>query len=110
MVEPKKGTKWPTNLPRFENRQDAVLVCKELCKNQFLLRSEKRGKGELGVSLILLLCAVRRVLSVIFSLLIVCPSFLQNFLTSPCFRFATAANTSPGFRRNGLLYVGLRGR
>jgi len=50
LVEPKKGTKWPTNLPRFENRQDAILVCKELCKNQFLIRSEKRGKGELGVS------------------------------------------------------------
>ena len=50
LVEPKKGTKWPTNLPRFENRQDAVVVCKDLCKNQFLLRSEKRGKGELGVS------------------------------------------------------------
>ena len=51
MVEPKKGTKWPSNLPRFENRQDAVMVCKELCNNQFLLRSEKQGKGELGVSL-----------------------------------------------------------
>lgn len=49
MVEPKKGTKWPKNLPRFENRQDAIAVCKELCKNQFLLRSEKLGKGELGV-------------------------------------------------------------
>jgi hypothetical protein len=50
LVEPKKGTKWPTNLPRFENRTEATAVCRELCKNQFLLRSEKRGKGELGVS------------------------------------------------------------
>jgi translocation protein SEC62 len=49
LVEPKKGTKWPSNLPRFETRQDAIAVCKELCKQQFLLRSEKRGKGELGV-------------------------------------------------------------
>lgn len=49
LVEPKKGTKWPSNLPRFETRQDAISVCKELCKRQFLLRSEKRGKGELGV-------------------------------------------------------------
>jgi len=73
MVEPKKGTKWPTNLPRFENRQDAVLVCKELCKNQFLLRSEKRGKGELGVSLILLMRV--SLLNVFFSLSCVCPVF-----------------------------------
>jgi len=50
LVEPKKGTKWPSNLPRFENRQDAVAVCKDLCKSQFLVRSEKQGKGELGVS------------------------------------------------------------
>jgi len=50
LVEPKKGTKWPSNLPKFESRQDAVLVCKDLCKNQFLLRSEKRGKGELGMT------------------------------------------------------------
>lgn len=50
MVEPKKGTKWPTNLPRFENRQDAIAVCRELCKIQYLLRAEKKGKGELNVS------------------------------------------------------------
>jgi hypothetical protein len=49
-VEPKKGTKWPKTLPRFENRQDAIAVLKELCKLQFILRCEKRGKGELGVS------------------------------------------------------------
>jgi translocation protein SEC62 len=48
-VEPKKA-KWPKILPRFENRQDAIVVCKELCKLQFILRCEKRGKGELGVS------------------------------------------------------------
>lgn len=51
LVEPKKGTKWPKNLPRFDNRQDAIAVCKELCKLQFLLRCEKQGKGALGVSL-----------------------------------------------------------
>lgn len=50
LVEPKPGTKWPSNLPRFENRQDAIAVCKELCKLQFILRCERRGKGELGVS------------------------------------------------------------
>jgi hypothetical protein len=59
LVEPKKETKWPTNLPKFSTRADAIVVCKELCKHQFLLRSEKEGKGELGVSKILkrrLLC------------------------------------------------------
>lgn len=50
LVEPKKGTKWPTNLPKFENRQDAIAVCRELCKVQYMIRSEKRGKGELGMS------------------------------------------------------------
>lgn len=49
LVEPKKGTKWPANLPRFDNRQAAIVVCKNLCTNQFLLRSEKAGKGELSV-------------------------------------------------------------
>ena len=51
MFEPKKGVKWPKKLPKFDSRQDAIAVCKELCKHQFLLRSEKRGKGELGVSI-----------------------------------------------------------
>lgn len=50
LLEPKKGTKWPKKLPRFENRQDAIAVCKELCNLQFLLRCERRGKGDLGVS------------------------------------------------------------
>ena len=54
LVEPKKGTKWPSNLPRFENRQDAIAMCRELCKIQYLMRAEKRGKGELGVSLLAL--------------------------------------------------------
>ena len=49
LVEPKKGTKWPSKLPRFANRHEAIAVCKELCKSQYLLRSEKRGKGELDV-------------------------------------------------------------
>jgi translocation protein SEC62 len=52
LVEPKKGTKWPTNLPRFASRVEAISACKSMCKNDYLLRSEKRGKGELGVSYI----------------------------------------------------------
>lgn len=50
LVEPKKGVKWPKDLPRFESRNEAISVCKDLCKYQYLLRCEKRGKGELGVS------------------------------------------------------------
>ena len=49
LSEPKKGTKWPKKLPQFGSRQEAVAVCKELVKATFLLRSEKRGKGELAV-------------------------------------------------------------
>jgi len=49
LAEPKKGTKWPSNLPRFDSRTQAVAVCKDLVKLQFLIRSEKQGKGELGV-------------------------------------------------------------
>ena len=52
LVEPKKGTKWPKNLPQFENRLDAIAICKDLCQQHFLLRCEKRGRGELGVSLL----------------------------------------------------------
>ena len=50
MVEPKKGTKWPKDLPKFKTRTEAIAVCKELCKLQFIHRSEKRGKGDLVVS------------------------------------------------------------
>lgn len=50
LVEPKKGTKWPSKLPRFESRQDAIAVCKDMCKQQFIIRSEKQGKGVLAVS------------------------------------------------------------
>lgn len=50
LVEPKKGTKWPSDLPRFKTRQEAIAVCKELCDIQFIHRSEKRGKGDLVVS------------------------------------------------------------
>lgn len=49
LVEPKRGTKWPKNLPKFESRQDAIAVCKELCNLQFILRCEKQGKGELSM-------------------------------------------------------------
>lgn len=50
MVEPKKGSKWPKNLPRLKERHEAIAVCKELCRLQFIHRSEKIGKGELTVS------------------------------------------------------------
>ncbi len=53
LVEPKKGVKWPPKLPRFSNRHDAIAICKELCKGQYLLRSEKLGKGELEVRALL---------------------------------------------------------
>jgi translocation protein SEC62 len=49
MVEPKKGTKWPKDLPRFSSRPDAIAVCKELCNIQYIHRSEKVAKGELEV-------------------------------------------------------------
>ena len=49
MVEPKKGTKWPKELPRFTSRPDAIAVCKELCNLQYIHRSEKVAKGELEV-------------------------------------------------------------
>jgi translocation protein SEC62 len=50
LVTPKKGTKWPKSLPKFKTRQEAISVCKELCKLQFMHRSEKRGKGDLVIS------------------------------------------------------------
>ena len=48
LVEPKKGTKWPKDLPRFESRTEAIAVCKDLCKYQFIHRSEKQAKGDPG--------------------------------------------------------------
>ena len=54
LVEPKKGTKWPKDLPKFETRADAIVVCSEFCKQQFLIRSEKVARGELQVSEILI--------------------------------------------------------
>jgi len=50
MVEPKKGAKWPKDLPKFKTRQEAIAVCKELCNYQYMHRSEKRGKGDLVIS------------------------------------------------------------
>lgn len=50
LVEPKKGTKWPSNLPRIKTRPEAIAICKELCKLQYIHRSEKRGKGDLAIS------------------------------------------------------------
>eukprot|EP00558_Chaetoceros_sp_UNC1202_P011411 CAMPEP_0197235054 /NCGR_PEP_ID=MMETSP1429-20130617/2588_1 /TAXON_ID=49237 /ORGANISM="Chaetoceros sp., Strain UNC1202" /LENGTH=320 /DNA_ID=CAMNT_0042693565 /DNA_START=74 /DNA_END=1036 /DNA_ORIENTATION=- len=50
MMEPKKGTKWPKSLPKFNTRQEAITVCGELCNYQFIHRSVKRGKGDLVIS------------------------------------------------------------
>jgi translocation protein SEC62 len=50
LAEPKKGTKWPEKLPKFSSRHEAIAVCKDLCRYQFIHRSEKRGKGDLVVS------------------------------------------------------------
>lgn len=50
MFEPKKGTKWPKDLPKFQTRPEAIAVCKELCVRQYMHRSDKVGKGELEVS------------------------------------------------------------
>lgn len=50
LVEPKKGTKWPKELPKFKSRPEAIAVCKDLCSGHFMHRSEKVGKGELEVS------------------------------------------------------------
>ena len=50
MVEPKKGIKWPKDLPKFKTRQEAITICKELCNYQYMHRSIKRGKGDLVVS------------------------------------------------------------
>ena len=60
MVEPKRGTKWPSNLPKFESREQAIGVCKDLCKYQFVHRSEKRGKGVLSVSLRIEMISIQR--------------------------------------------------
>ena len=49
LVEPKKGTKWPKELPKFNSRPDAIAICKDLCASQFIHRSEKVAKGELEV-------------------------------------------------------------
>ena len=56
MVEPKKGTKWPKELPRFSSRPEAITVCKELCNIQYIHRSEKVAKGELEVRIDLFGC------------------------------------------------------
>jgi hypothetical protein len=56
LVEPKKGTKWPSKLPRLNSRQDAIAVCKNLIKEQFLVRTDKAGKGELSVSSTICIC------------------------------------------------------
>jgi translocation protein SEC62 len=50
MVEPKKGTTWPKDLPKFRTRQEAIAVCKEMCSKEFMHRSIKRGKGDLVIS------------------------------------------------------------
>lgn len=50
MLEPRKDAKWPKKLPRIQSRQEAIAICKELCRIQFIHRSEKQGKGQLTMS------------------------------------------------------------
>jgi len=50
LVGPKKGTKWPKELPKFKSRPEAIAVCKELCNSQYMHRSDKAARGELEVS------------------------------------------------------------
>lgn len=50
MLEPRKGAKWPPKLPKIQSRQEAIAICKELCRIQFIHRSEKQGKGQLTMS------------------------------------------------------------
>jgi translocation protein SEC62 len=50
LLEGKKGSKWPKDLPRFKSRNEAIFVCKNLCSNQFIHRSERVAKGELEIS------------------------------------------------------------
>lgn len=69
LVEPKKGTKWPSKLPRFENRLDAIAVCKDLCKQQFIVRSEKQGKGVLAVRLFCQKCFLSTIWVILFEIL-----------------------------------------
>ena len=103
LVEPKKGTKWPLNLPRFESRQAAIDVCKDLCKYQFMHRSEKRGKGDLVVS------------SLRFVLLQSCPieygrivDVLTVGLIHPCIHHPLTGFSSARLRRGWLLHVDVR--
>lgn len=39
---------------KFESRQDAIEVCKHLVNMEYILRAEKKGKGDLGVRTLLL--------------------------------------------------------
>ena len=85
MMEPKKGVKWPKDLPRFKSRQEAIIVCKELCKEQFIHRSEKIGKGQLDVSSGMILC-VKNLLNLLYQPLgfpdLNCPPFLHTYKIS----------------------------
>lgn len=89
LVEPKKGTKWPSNLPRFENRTQAIAVAKDLCKYGFVHRSEKRGKGQLAVSTVVqytpVYTYIHRYLSILFK------RRLTHFFSSTHNRFLECA-------------------
>lgn len=51
LVEPKQGTKWPSDLPRLSSRHEALRVCKGIYKGHYLVRvEESREAGVLGVS------------------------------------------------------------
>ena len=80
MMEPKKGVKWPKDLPRFKSRQEAIIVCKELCKEQFIHRSEKIGKGQLDVSTRMTTCGKNLVSNLQVFLTVLIPLFAQRYL------------------------------
>ena len=80
LVEPKKGAKWPKTLPRFTSRQEAIAVCKELCKEQFIHRSEKIGKGQLDVSTRMTTCGKNLVCNLLVFLTLLIPLFAQRYL------------------------------
>jgi len=46
LVEPKKKTKWPTQLPKFSSRNEALKVCQALAEQNYIRKVDKTGKGE----------------------------------------------------------------
>tara|TARA_B110000971_G_C19808290_1_gene407585 strand:+ start:513 stop:758 length:246 start_codon:yes stop_codon:yes gene_type:complete len=44
LVIPKKG-RWDAKIPRVENREQALVICKELLKMEYIARVTKEDKG-----------------------------------------------------------------